>query len=198
VREPGLSEADRIRAAYEAKAGAELGDADALVGAPAGSWEGPLLDARVAFVVARSSSASAAGTVLDGPVRDAVMKAADALGAGEDVFLVATRPEGATDTEAAARRLRLLIEAADPPVIIALDAEAASDLALAFGTGDLLPGHPVRAYGRALGFTDDFAASLDDATAKTRAWSAMKGVASLGGLVAKARPVPAGDTDTGV
>jgi hypothetical protein len=135
--------------------------------------------------------------VLHGPVRDAVMRAADALGAGEDVFLVATRPEGATDTEAAARRLRLLIEAADPPVVIALDAEAASDLALAFGTGDLLPGSPVRAYGRALGATEGFTASLDDAAAKRRAWSAMKGVASLGGLVAKARPAPAGGADPG-
>jgi hypothetical protein len=197
VREPGLSEADRIRREFEAKAGAELHDADGLVGASVGSWEGPLLGARVAFLVARPSEASGAGALLAEPVRDAVLKAADALGAGEDVFVAVTRPQGVTDTEAAARRLRLLIEAVDPPVVIALDAEAASDLALAFGAGDLRPGHPVRALGRGLGATGDFAASLDDPDAKKRAWSAMKGAAALGGLVATVRPSSLGDAGTG-
>jgi len=191
VRELRLSDADQVRSAYEAKAAAELSDADATTNAPSGSWDGPVLGARIAFLVGRASCVSpAASDLLDERTLDAVMKAAEALGAGQDVFLAATRPIETPDGAAVVRRLRLLVEAADPPVVVALDPDAAYDLAAAFEVGELRPASPVYVFGRAIGAVGDFTASLDDPGAKTRAWSAMKAVAALGGLTAKPRPTP--------
>jgi len=195
VRELRLSDADEVRSAYEAKAVAELADADALTGAPAGSWSGPALGARIAFLVGHAAAAKPQA-LMDERTLDAVTKAAEAFGAGDAIFAAATRTDGAADAAALAARLRLLIEAADPSVVIALDPDAASDLAAAFGLEELRPGAPVHLLGRALGAVGDFAASLDDAGAKTRAWTAMKATAALGGLTAKPRPASATGTAT--
>jgi hypothetical protein len=192
VREPQLTNAQQLRAAYLAKSTAEIADADALVGAPPGSWDGPLIDARIAFV---AGEPQARGAVLGERVADAVMKAAEALGAGDAVFAVSSRPVHGIDADAAAKRLRLALETVDPLAVIALDPRAAADLAAAFGTRDLREGSPVRAFGRALGSAGDFASSLDDPAAKARAWSAMKGIASLGGLDAKVRSKPAPEAE---
>ena len=190
MREPQLTNAEQLRAAYLAKATAEIADADAETGAGAGSWAGPLIGARMAFVVGEPQ---AGGALMNERVADAVTKAAEALGAGAAVFTLLSRPVHGMDAESAARRLRLVLEAVDPPAVVALDPLAATDLAGAFGTRDLPESHPVRAFGRALGSAGDFAASLDDPVAKTRAWSAMKGVAALGGLETKVRSKPASD-----
>jgi hypothetical protein len=191
VREPHLSGVDQLRSAYQAKAAAELADADAIAGVPAPGATGRAglsVGPRIAFVVGTTADGSSGG-LLDERVADAVTKAADALGADDAVFTLVTRPPAASaSTDDRASRVRLAIEAVDPPVVIALDREAADDLAAAFGFDELRPGHPVRAFGRAIGSAGDFAVSLDDPKAKARSWAAMKDVAALGGLHAKGRP----------
>jgi hypothetical protein len=187
VREPELRGAGAIRAAYEAKAAAELADADALAGAGPGGWEGPLVGARIAFLTSRAASRAGDAPLLGVRVADAVAKAASALGAGDDVFVLVTRPVKAS-AAVLSRRVRLAVEAADPPAVVALDEAAAADLAAAFGLERLPVGEPVRALGRSVGFVGDFAASLDDESAKARAWSAMKAIAAEAGIKAKERP----------
>jgi hypothetical protein len=185
VREPDLRGEAALSAAYAAKAAAELADADAVVGAAPGAWEGVTVGPRIAFVIARAASS---GTVLETRVAEAAAKAADALGAGTDVFCIATRTDPPASPDARARRLRLGLEAVDAPAVIALDVEAAGDLASAFGADALRPGTPTRVFGRVIGYAGDFAASLDDDPAKVRAWSAMKTIAAAAGLDPKERP----------
>jgi hypothetical protein len=192
VREPELRGAEALQAAYEAKAAAELADADALIGAGPGIWEGPIVGARIAFLTSRAAPRAEGASLLGDRVADAISKAASALGAGDGVFVLATRPVK-TSAAAVARRVRLALEAADPLAVVALDERAAADLAAAFGLEPLQPGVPVRAFGRTMGSVGDFAASLDDESAKARAWSAMKAIATRAGLEAKGRQkAPAG------
>ena len=183
MRESELTGREQIRSAYVAKAKIEVEEADALIAAPPGSWEGPLVGTRIVFAV----GSPAEGGVLDERVGDAVAKVADALGVAGAVFALSTRPATGVDPDAAVRRVRLLIEALDPPAVIALDPVAAEDLASAFDVQTLREDGPVRAFGRALGNAGDFAAALDDPQAKARAWSSMKGVAALAGLEPKGR-----------
>jgi hypothetical protein len=188
VREPDLTGPDALRSAYEAKAAAELADADAVLGAAPGSWEGRTVGPRIAFVVGTAASASAPARLLADRIAEALARAADALGAGADVFTIASRPVSGASADRSARRLRLALESVDPPAVIALDAQAAEDLAAAFGLDALRPGEAVRVLGRALGNAGDFAASLDDPPSKARAWSAMKAAAAAAGVEAKGRP----------
>jgi hypothetical protein len=167
-------------ALYEAKALAELGDADTLAGVGAGGWSGDPMGA-VALVVGVPPENAVAGGLLPPDAAEAVEKALVALGfEGGTAFLIATRPAGA-HPESVAARLRLALEAVDAPLALALDAEAAADLAAAFGLESLDPGRPVRASGRVLGSVGDFARSLGDAKAKTRVWAAMRSVAAAAG-----------------
>jgi hypothetical protein len=197
VREPDLSGAEALRAAYEAKALAELGDADALAGRrsrsasghASRSWCGPVLGPPIAFVVATAAAVAEPDGVLDEVTADAASKAADALGAGPaGPFIIASRPAGAGSAKVRARRLQLAIEAVDPLAVIALDAEAAADVAAAFGLDGLPPGQPANAAGRVLGYAGAFAGSLNDDAAKAHVWSAMKAIAAAAGLHAKGRP----------
>jgi hypothetical protein len=198
VREPDLSSAEALRAAYEAKALAELDDADALVGPGrhrptsghrARTWSGPVLGPRIAFVIATPNAAADSDALLDEVTADAASKAADALGAGPaGAFTIVSRPAGTASAKARARRLRLAMEAVDPLAVIALDADAAADVAAAFELDGLRPGRPVSAGGRVLGAAGEFADSLGNATAKAHAWSAMKAIAAAAGLKAKGRP----------
>jgi hypothetical protein len=187
VREPDVRAVDKLGAAYQAKARAELADADAIVGAAPGAWDGPLVGARIAFLVAHRA-APAPAAILASRTADAVTGAAEALGSADAAFILVTRPILETPAHDRARRVRVALEAVDAPAVIALDSEAAEDLAVAFGLDALRPGAPVHALGRSLGSVGDFAASLDDAAAKARAWSAMKAVAAPAGLKAKGRP----------
>ena len=189
VREPELTTVEQIRSAFLAKAGAEAAAADALMDAPQGAWGGLLVGARIAFVV----GVPAGSGVLESRVRDAVEKVAQALGTSGAIFTMSTRPVQGADPEDAAHRARLLIEAVDPPVVIALDPLAAEDIAEAFEVSALRPGGAVRAFGRALGSAGDLAASLDDPKAKARAWSSMKAAAVLGGLDTPGRSTSAPD-----
>jgi hypothetical protein len=174
---------------YEAKARAELDDAESIGGVPARGWRGEPLG-RLAFVVsAMAPDEVATGEPLLGQTGEAADKAAAAFGvATGDLFVVASRPAADIPADARDRRLALLLEAADPEVVIALDGDAASDLAGACGCERLEPGRPVRLHGRVMGFVGEFAASLGDRPAKARVWAAMKAIAAEGGMKAAGRP----------
>lgn len=187
MREPEVSSVDKLEAAYAAKARAELADADAVGGAGPDSWGGPVVGARIAFLVAHRADPAPAA-ILPDRTADAVARAAEALGAADATFVLVTRPEAKTSAEARARRVRIALEAVDAPAIIALDSEAAEDLASAFELDRLRAGTPVRAMGRSLAFVGEFTASLDDASAKAKAWSAMKAAAAQAGIADKRQP----------
>jgi hypothetical protein len=187
VREPDVSAADKLGAAYEAKARAELAEADVIVGAGPGAWDGPVVGARIVFLVAHRA-APAPAAILAGRTAEAVGGAAEALGSADAAFVLVTRPILETPADDRARRLRIALEAVDAPAVVALDPEAAEDLAAAFGLDTLRPGTPMHALGRSLGSVGDFAASLENTAAKATAWSVMKAVAARAGLKAKGRP----------
>jgi hypothetical protein len=174
-------------ALYEAKALAELGDANALAGVASGGWSGDPLGAVALVVTTVASTEDVESGILRADVREAASKALAALGFEEDsAFVIASRPRGA-ETGALTARLRLALEAVDAPLVLALDPLAADDLAAAFGLHGLEPGKPVRAAGRVLGSTGDFAASLGDVRAKGRVWAAMRSVAAAAGHKTQAK-----------
>jgi hypothetical protein len=176
-----------LLALYEAKALAELGDADALAGVAAGGWSGDPLGAVALVVAGRSAGEDEADELVAGEVREAAGKALAALGFEEgSAFVIASRPAGA-DSAGLIARLRLALEAVDAPLALALDPRAADDLAAAFGLPHLEPGKPVRAAGRILGSVGDFGGSLGDAKAKARVWAAMRSVAAVAGHRTQAR-----------
>jgi len=158
-------------ALYEAKALAELVDADALAGVGAGGWSGD----------PTGTVALVSGSALPDDAAEALSKALAALGfAADTAFVVTSRPRGARPQGAPAR-LRLALEAVDAPLALAVDSEAAADLASAFGIDRLEPGRPVRSVGRVLGSVGDFAASLGDTKLKARSWAAIRAVAAAAG-----------------
>ena len=167
-------------ALYEAKAIAELGDANALAGVAEGGWSGDPLGA-VVLVVSGAATGRAGDDLLPADLGEAVGKALAALGFEEgSTFVIASRP-GEAGPDALADRLRLALEAVDAPLVLALDPLAADDLAAAFCLPGLEPGKPTRAAGRVIGNTGDFAASLADAHAKGQVWAAMRSVAAAAG-----------------
>jgi hypothetical protein len=175
VGEPLMSDANELLALYEAKASAELGDADALAGVGPGSRRGEVI-ASVAVVVGESGGS--AGAPLAGEAGEAAAKGLVALGfEAASEFVIASRPTAMADDEALLRRLHLAIEAVDPTLVLALDAVGAKDLSAAYGLADLVVGKPVVAHGRTFGYVGEFAGSLGDDRAKARAWAAMKAIA---------------------
>ena len=78
------------------------------------------------------------------------------------------------DCERASDRLRLQLESVDPKVIITLDAEAAADIAEAFGCETPVPGTPLRVLGRRVIAVSGFEAALADPKAKQRVWAELK------------------------
>jgi len=158
-------------ALYEAKALAELADADALAGLRAQGWSGD----------PTGTVALVSGDVIPEDAAEALDKALAALGfeAGT-AFVIASRPPGVRP-DAVPARLRLALEAVDAPLVLAVDRQGAIDLALAFGVDRLDPGRPVRSFGRLLGSVGDFAASLGEPKSKTRSWAAIRAVAAAAG-----------------
>ena len=115
------------------------------------AYRGALL-AQVALVKGLPGPAEAAGgAALSGPDGEAALKALEALGWNPaELFFTLSRPVSGGDAERRARRLRAQLEAVDPRVVVALDVEAAEDLARAFGVDPPRPGTPVAAMGRRL------------------------------------------------
>ena len=156
---------------YRAKARAEIAEADALLnGTDAVSCDGDELADVVLVKGEPGAGDRAAGRVLAGADGDAAGKALDALGLPETRFAICSRPAPA-DTPTRARRLRLIIEAVDPRVVIALDTAAGEDLAAAFSIAPQTPGVPVRVLGRELLVIEGLEASLADEKLKRRVWS---------------------------
>jgi hypothetical protein len=180
VPEPGVAPEAHLRESYEAKASAELAAADALVpGASAVAGHGSLF-ARVVLLKGDPGEEDLeAGRALAGPDGEAADKALVALGLDPaSAWRMCTRvADGVADPEARARRVGLAVEAVDPDLVIALDAQAGQDLARAFGVAGLEPGQPVRARGRTLGAVSGLAVSLGDESAKALVWAEMRGVA---------------------
>lgn len=171
--DPGIhEEAQRLRELHQARAAAELAEADAIApGSDTVAWRGSLLPA-VAVVKGLPGPAEESGkAAVSGADGVAAVKALEALGFdGSQVFFTLSRPARDIDPAALVGRLRAQIEAVDAPVVVALDAQAAEDLAAAFDLPSLTFGVEARAAGRRLVAVDGLEASLGDTTAKRRIW----------------------------
>jgi hypothetical protein len=169
-----------LQVLYEAKARAELAQADALysnAGAVA-SWGDPLA-AVVLVVGAPGPEELAAHRALAGPVGEAARKAIGALGFDPaSTLALCSRPGGDSDQGARAERLEYAIEAVDPVLVVALDPQAAEDLARAVRCPRLAAGRPVTARGRTIGAVGDLAASLRGEGGKRAVWAAFLSIAS--------------------
>jgi uracil-DNA glycosylase len=166
----------RIRALHEARAKAELTQADGLCpGADAIPWRGDLL-AQVMVVKGLPGPAEAAGgAAVSGADGEALLKAITTLGwPAEQTFYTLSRPEPGLDSPACADRIRAQIEAIDPVVVIALDDVAASDIATGYGIAPLVTGEQVRAAGRRLVAIGGMEASLADDRLKRAVWTQLQ------------------------
>ena len=171
-----MTEQERIAQNDVAKARAELARADALLPsseAVAGCGD---LFATVLLVKGEPGPEDErAGTAMAGPDGEAAAKALGALGLdSESVFCACSRPVEGGDPDAVVDRLAWIVEAVDPDVAIALDADAADDLARAVGIAELRFGEPLRRHGRAVLAVDGLEASLGDEARKARVWEQLK------------------------
>jgi hypothetical protein len=98
----------------------------------------------------------------------------------DSAFFTLSRPEPGIAPERRADRLRAQIETVDPELIIAVDAEAAADIAEAFGIAPLPFGTVVPVLGRRIVACDGLEASLTDPARKKRVWSQLRVAAVLG------------------
>ncbi|MBN2405620.1 MAG: hypothetical protein JXE06_08570 [Coriobacteriia bacterium] len=114
-----------------------------------------------------------AGRVLAGEDAEAAHKALSALGWDASVFAICSRqPDGALSPDS----IKLMVEAVDPDLVVALDDVAAVDLAEAFGLNGLGFGKPERVAGRVILAVDGLEASLSDEKRKRRVWSQLKSI----------------------
>ena len=170
--------ADKLRALHEARVRAELAAADAAApGSDRVAPRGALLAELAAVKGLPGPAEASGGAAISGADGTALQKALEALGyAAETVFFTLSRPEPGMDRERASDRLRLQLEAVDPKVVVALDAEAAADVAEAFGCEEPVPGGAaLRVLGRRLIAVSGFEAALADPDAKQRVWAELKG-----------------------
>ena len=169
-----------LRELYEAKATAEIAQAERLLpGADiVSSFGNPL--ARTMLVKGQKGPAEeGGGAALSGEDGAAARKALEALGLDpQDVFAVVSRPTTDPDPDSVAQRVRGLIEAVDPVIVIALDDQAAADLAAAFALDSLAFGTPVTVFGRTLLAVDGLEASLGDESRKRKVWKQFRTIAS--------------------
>lgn len=172
-----------LQALYEAKARAELAAADALLpGSDAVATHGDPMASVVLVVGEPSDEEHRAHKALTGAPLEAAAKILTALGFDPaSTLAICSRPEPGADAEARARRLEFAVEAADPVLVVALDAAAAEDLAAAFGLEPLRVGRPMKARGRVAGTVGSLAASLDGESLKPKVWAAFKALAGAVG-----------------
>lgn len=174
--------AAQLRALHEARALAELSAADALVpGSDAVAWRGALM-ASVVVVKGLPGPAEASGKpALSGADGDAVQKALAALGHDPaTVFYTLTRPVSGSDERHRIARLRLQLEAVDPELVVAVDADALADLATALGFQVPKFGIAITAGGRRIVACDGLEASLSDSKHKLRVWAQLKAAVPSG------------------
>jgi len=173
-----------LRALHEARVAAELAAADAMLpGSDATPSKG---DPFAAIVVVKGlpGPAEASGKpALSGADGEAARKALDALRWDDaSVFFILSRPGAAPDQASRAARVRRQIEAVDPELVLAVDAEAAHDTAVAFGLSSLGFDEVVRAGGRRFVACDGLEASLGDPARKRRVWAQLKRVTPPGSV----------------
>lgn len=165
-----------LRSLHEARVQAELADADALL---PGSDSSPSTGAHfadIAVVKGLPGPAEASGKpAMSGADGDAACKALGALGwDSESIFFLLSRPGVDTDPVGRAARLRLQVESVDPEFVLAVDAEAAADIAAAFGIDGMGFGEVLRVGGRRFAACDGLEASLGDPARKRRVWTQLK------------------------
>jgi hypothetical protein len=171
-----LAEAKRLDVACRAKAKAELAAAEK-VAKPAGGvrGRGDVLAAVLLLKGEPGPEEREAHAVLAGADGPSIGKALEALGLPSSRYAACTSTDGSRN--ASLKRLRLLVEAVDPRMVVLLDPAAAADFAEAFGHAALVPGEPVLVLGRTVLALDDFAASLGDERAKRRVWQQLQSLA---------------------
>jgi hypothetical protein len=181
-REELSARAAALREVHEARARAELAEADrACPGCDAVPGAGDVL-AEVLLLKGLPGPAEAAGgDALSGVDGEAASKALEALGwDASQAFRALTCPQPGLDRTRCARRVRIMVEAVDPRVVVALDGQAAEDLARAFEVAPLRPGAEVVAAGRRLVAVSGLEESLDDPARKKVVWREFKAAAPGG------------------
>ena len=168
--------AQHLRSLHEARARAELAAADALApGSDSVAWRGAIVAEVVLVKGLRGPAEAAGGAALSGADGEAAEKSLERLGwQPATAFCTLSRPEPGIDPERRAARLRGQIEAVDPALVIALDAEALEDVSSAFGIAPPAFGDVVRVLGRRIVACDGLEASLTDAVRKQRVWRQLK------------------------
>ena len=184
---------------YGAKARAELTQADRMLGTrlPVSGSGDPL--GRVLLVKGEPGPEDVATRrALAGVDGEAAAKALEALGMDpSSAWATCSRPRKA-DEQAVSSRLRLIVEAVDPALVICLDPLAGRDMARALGLGTLAPGVPATHMGRVVGAVDGLEASLGDPAAQARVWRQMRAVAAaLPQAPASPQPASRGGSEQG-
>jgi len=179
---PAKLSPEQVRALFESRARAELAAADALApGSDAVAWSGALFAEVVAVKGLAGPAEASGGAALSGADGEAAHKALAALGWADDaVFCTLSRPEPGLSAERRTDRLRLQIEAVDPTLVLALDAEAAADVAEAFGIAQPAFGDEARVLGRRIVAIDGLEASLGDPARKKRVWRQLQAAKAEG------------------
>lgn len=170
-----------LRALYEASARAQLEAADRLSpGSDAVESRGALV-AGVALVKGLPGPAEAGGAALSGEDGDAAFAAMEALGwSPDEIFCVLSRPEPGADAASCAKRMRAVIEAVDPRLVVALDGVAAHDIARGFGFELPASGVAIDVCGRRFVAVDGFEAALADEGRKRAVWVQMQSARPVG------------------
>lgn len=179
MSEPSATSAEsaaQLRRLHVARVDAELAAADALCPGSDVSGHSGEVAARVMVVKGLPGPAEAAGgEALSGPDGDAIRKALSTLGwAADDVFCALSGPVPQCSDDKRARRLRAIVEAVDPELVVLLDAEAAADFSAGYGVEPLGFGVETRVAGRRVVAVDGMERSLGDDRAKRRVWNQLR------------------------
>lgn len=177
-----VDRAAEVRANYEARAIAEIADADnTLVGHVPVPWSGAVLASVVAVKGLPGPAEAAGGAAMSGADGEALEKALEALGwPSGSWFFTVSRVAGVDETAAFAKRVRAQVEAVGARVVVALDGEAAADLAGAFDTKPLRFGSERSVAGRRLVAVEGFEGALAVPGRKRVVWSQLQKAAPDG------------------
>jgi hypothetical protein len=176
-----VENADEVRRIYSAKALAEIACADLLApGSDAVQARGNPLARVLVFKGMPGPAEASGGSAMSGADGEAITKALVALGyRDDDAFFVLTRPDSSISKQQRDARVAALVEAVDPIVVVALDAEAADDLSAAVGQR-VAPSAPLDVGGRRLVAVDEFEASLTNQARKRVVWRQLQAAAPPG------------------
>jgi len=161
-----------MRAVYECRARAELDlVAAAFPGSDIIGWRGSLTPAVAVMKGLPGPSEASGGTAVSGADGDAIVKALERLGNDPGhVFFALSRPVPSVPGSDRSARVRMLVEAVDAPLVVALDREASDDVKRAFELDEFEPGVMVRSKGRRFVWCDGLEESLGDERRKQLIW----------------------------